>query len=871
MIPPKYKFYIGKSFVGIQQMIGTGIDNSGQFTDEADKCIYLYANPSWVVSPIFIGLQSIDRYNSIFFYDAKDALISYTPLAEYDSQVIIPPHNTKWWAIRFTLSDPNFLLKKDTTFIYSANSVNPHYKELNKRYSKENGQEFFRASIDGKVTLFGKDCDIVLKSDIESLFAFIIEKYDRTSNRWVEYYKGEFSKADCKLDYSKKSCEIKTNPIDEYTEIINGYENTYDLVKLAPELSKINLHKRSLTQIYIAGSNSITNFFGGTYWEADVNEAVDNKIDLINKYYFAYIKACNEFEIKGAEISDVNGVYAGDSGVWNQQKGYSVKTTKVISVGDKIQATLVPTVYDLSSNASRLAKTKDSNISGTKVFIENLYRLQLIKSSTSSVIYESDTIFYISSADDVHIDRKTIQMINKNDNLDSFIIDSPFVYRIFRRLLCDVESIEIENQALNTYEVPSDDFVSDNRNYKRCIGLNGGSIFCTSFVVDEPTRYGVNDYNKYFSNKFISSTLGIERPLPISRNSWANASLWYVYDKLYPIWEKKLRKLYTIKDNYSISAVIKSLLKKINPTISHEGTSEYSNFLYGNMSPISGIDRFYVYITQKTNILKGDYDQHAQKAEISLKNVMDMLRDCFRCYWYIENNKLKIEHISFFMKGGSYSQNASIQLDFTNLFDQFNNKAISAYQSEIEFDKSDLNSRYEFSWMDDATHIFGGVTIDVKSNYIQKDKTETVSINNFSSDVDYMLFNPLSFSSDGFALLCPVKNGNTLELPIAEVELKDENGEAFKAIAQNFYASWPYLVRFYMWDMPAEKIECNSVENLIVHSIKMCMKHDINITAEADLDILKLIKTFIGNGRIDRAQYNINTRNAKIKLSYIPI
>ena len=29
--------------------------------------------------------------------------------------------------------------------------VNPHYKELNKKYAKESGQEFFRISLDGKI------------------------------------------------------------------------------------------------------------------------------------------------------------------------------------------------------------------------------------------------------------------------------------------------------------------------------------------------------------------------------------------------------------------------------------------------------------------------------------------------------------------------------------------------------------------------------------------------------------------------------------------------------------------------------------------------------------------------------------------------
>ena len=133
------------------------------------------------------------------------------------------------------------------------------------------------------------------------------------------------------------------------------------------------------------------------------------------------------------------------------------------------------------------------------------------------------------------------------------------------------------------------------------------------------------------------------------------------------------------------------------------------------------MDRFYVFITLKTNILKGEYDQAAQKAEISFKDLMEMLRDCFRCYWYIEDGKFKVEHISFFIRGGSYSYSSNVQLDFTKLIDQFNKKPSTYFLSEIEYDKSDLNQRYEFGWMDDVTDLFGGMAqerVDYAGGYI---------------------------------------------------------------------------------------------------------------------------------------------------------
>lgn len=946
MVPPKYNFYIGKADeYSVYLNRNTAIDNSGNYDYKATSDKYASNKVALQTNKlIFFNLISVNSYNAIFFYDKDQNFISYKSLTSTNNTVIIPPTRAKYFAVRFTTVDANFAAKRTTSFIYFTEKVEPHYKDLNKKYAKESGQEFFRISLDGKINLFGDAYEIVKQSSLESQLIFIIEKYNRKSGKYLEYYKGEFNKTDCKFDYDKKKCELKTTAIDEYNEVMNKYDNTYDLIKLAPEITRIDLHKRSLMQVYVRGANSITNFFGGTYWEDDVNSAIDSHDDLINKYYFAYIKAGNEFYVKHAGIEAVNGVYAGTNGYWSQWNGYTC-----------YMGTETPMTH------------------------ANIY---IKRNSDNTILYKSEKQYIFTEEGNCYIGREDIVMVNVNNSSDKFTIESPFVYHIYRRLLCDVDTVKDSEGVKNTYNLPSDDFVTDNRNYKKCIGLRDGMFFCTSRAVDEPTKYGLNDYNQYFTNQFIPSSAGIGRALPISKNSWANASLWYVYDSFYEYFEERLRKQYTLKDSYSIGAAIKAILKKIDPTISHEPTAEYSQFLYGNDNPL-GLAKFYVYITQKTNILKGNYDQPAQKAETSLEELMKMLRDCFRCYWYIEDNKFKIEHIYFFMNGGSYSSQSSYQLDFTALTDQFNKKLSSYFQSEVEFEKSDLNQRYEFGWMDDVTDLFGGVAIDVKSQYIQKDKTEEINIGQFSSDVDFMLFNPSNFSDDGFALLCPIipnlartsevtynkyisnrgvisnvsdwnmitakvnpgsvlriyspnyiagsigalgyssqkvtsgqvsyvdmqnlpsdENGykvfniplgieyiyiniktssgdftysmklyvdNMLQLPIITVEdLIDENGDTYKAIAQNWYASWIYLQNLYMYDMPAQNIESNVVGTLYARDVKKCMKHTIEFPSEEDLDELELVKTAFGNGKIDEMSFNINTRQAKVNLLYRP-
>ena len=518
MVPPKYNFYVGKAnnYIRINQY--QSIDDYGNFDYDAGPDKYAIGYESIPEGKnLFIDLQSSNSYNALFFYDKNRVFISHMPISGVKNTVVVPPINAKYYAMRFSATDEIFMLKRNTDFVYYIESVNPHYKDLSKKYAKESGQEFFRESLDGKINLFGKDYEIVANSNLEDKLIFIVYKYNAKLNKWVEYYKGEFNKTDCKFDYDKKKCELKTTTIDNYNEVMNNYENAYDLIKLTPEISKINLHKRSLMQVYVRGANSISNFFGGIYWEDDINEAIDDHNALVNKYHFAYIKAGNEFYVKNAGIAAVNGVYAGTSGHWSQWNGY--------------------TCY-----------------MGTETPMTKAY-IYIKRNSDNTILYQSVQQWYFTEAGNCCIGREDIEMVNVNDSNDKFNIESPFVYHIYRRLLCDIDTVTDSEGTKNTYNLPSDDFVTDNRNYKKCIGLKGGMFFCTSRAVDEPTKYGLNDYNQYFTNEFIPLSAGVDRPLPISRNSWANASLWYVYDSYYSLFEKKLRKQYTLRDSYSIAAV----------------------------------------------------------------------------------------------------------------------------------------------------------------------------------------------------------------------------------------------------------------------------------------------------------------------------
>lgn len=129
-------------------------------------------------------------------------------------------------------------------------------------------------------------------------------------------------------------------------------------------------------------------------------------------------------------------------------------------------------------------------------------------------------------------------------------------HSIYQRLLCDVDSIEITSgNVKNTYDIPLEDIANNSNNYKKVIGLrSSNTIVATSRTSKQPTRFGINDNGDYFTSAFIPLSTGFSSPLPICRNSWSNASIWYIYSMAYDSIDTSTRKNISLKmhSNYQM-------------------------------------------------------------------------------------------------------------------------------------------------------------------------------------------------------------------------------------------------------------------------------------------------------------------------------
>lgn len=712
-------------------------------------------------------------------------------------------------------------------------TVRPNYKDdLTLDYELETNQRFYRAKLSGKINFVRADYDIINDAPFDSEFFLYIEKSDDWGQTYNQYYKAKFMKTDCTFNDDDKLVTVQPETIDQYNDVLAGLEKEYNLIELAPQIEFLTIRKRPLIQIYVPGDSIVSCFLGGTNWEQDANATTDQNA-LIQTYHFALCNILKEIQITSqGSPAVISGLYTGRMATGASANNFEGKLYPELNVNYYIY----------------ISQQRIDGLPFGAIIVEIRKR----SDDTAMFRYSKSTT---SPFDTLEFDLTAVEGSGATGTMHADMKS----YNIYARYLCDVEKID----DLNTYPLPADDIVDNNRNYRRAIGYAIDVAFISNNFSDTPTEWGLADNGKYFAPPY--SIYG-QTFYPIARSTWRYASLWFGFYLMDWLLEEKARKAYTLRDAFTLSSCINVLLKEFAPGITHEATPEYSQFLYNKNNPISGRS-FKLLISQKSNIINGEYKTPAQKAPITLQQIMTMLRDIYKCYWYIEDGKFKIEQVSWFRNGGSYGYNPIIDYDLTQLENVRNGKKLAFETSEYSFDKVEMPERYQFEWMDDVTTPFEGLPIEITSKYVTAGKIEEINISNFTSDIDLMLLNPGAISSDGFALFAAVtpSGGGQLELPFTR-----QTVDGVEYFLQNGYLAFINIQpTYWVYDMPARNFKINNSPYYAMGGLERKKKQTLNFPAgTTDPNPMLLVKTYIGNGQVDKLSVNLCSRNIKATLKY---
>ena len=693
-------------------------------------------------------------------------------------------------------------------------------------YALESNQEFYRAKLSGKLTFQMDDYTFISQQAFDEQFDCVISvSYDRGAT-WSIYWAGQFWKTDCQFNDDDKTVIVTPNVNDPYNAVLAGLEKEFNLIELAPVVQPVKIDKRSLIQVYVPGQSVIGCFLSNMWWEQEC-EKITSESDLVNVYHFQ--------KNIGREIAIV-------SGDMNPQLPLSFSGAIPNRTGEY--------GYYFYNGDWELLFDK-TEVDDTT----NIIKWEIIRRSDNAVLWRNEAIGPLAEEPTVPY---TVALPPVPDSgATGYVTLQYYDVSIYAR--------RVHNVSNTGYGLPSNDLVENNRNYTKVSPVDvSDQLIVSSTLQETPTEWGIYQPGLYYVMPYNAS-IGPARCYPIARSMWSEISFWFAVSQTDWQTEPAWRTEFTLKDAYPIYSVISVLLAKIAPGITHDGTTDYSEFLYGGQ-PLS-IPNQRVFITQKSNLTTAGYDQPAQKAPITLKVVLDMLRDCFRCYWFIDKDendvyRFRIEHIEYFRRGGTYTDNPVVGIDLTQQIVTRNGKPWAFAQNEYQFDKPDMAAWYQFGWMDNETELFNGLPMEILSKYVNQDKIETIEISQFSSDVDYMLLTPGDVSQDGFALLCPVPADGEYKLPYFTFNINHVD-----YVLQNAYAAFVYLQLHYRWDMPAKHYTRNGSEET-AKGIKKLKNQSVSFPALYDPEMVKLIKTQLGNGTIQKISINLSSRNAKATLKY---
>ena len=725
---------------------------------------------------------------------------------------------------RFTLSD------RTTTGTWTAHPV---YKDdLALEYAREQGQQFFRTKMSGKLNFVGADALWIIGRGYSHEIGVLLERSNDMGGTYTTAWTGHFFMTDCEVSLDDSRVTVQPTVDDDYNKILAGMEKEFNLVELLPDIFFVRMKKFPLIQIYYPAETTLSCIYNGMSWEQDVDSETSDEV-LTDEYHFFRNSDTREITLKQNGV--VYGIYQADVDV---------------PPGESYDADFLPV----------------SGGAGTKIHL--VYTQTAFYSIWIQLLDSSDNVLYEYEDQGAgNLDTSVLTFTMENEQ--GATMDGKILSRaIYSRILLDVEEFDGQETA----PLSSSDFCHDNRNYTRAIGfvLADRYLMTSTQTQVDPTEWGKASNGRYFVEPTASDDV-----FPIARTSWDSTSVWFVNDgNIISYIRSYGQERLVLRTAYPLTSVISVLLGQIDSAVSHEALPAYSHFLYDVNNPVytSMINRTLL-ITPKSNLIAGEFSQPASNAPITLKNVFDMLRDVFQCYWRLsrDNNgiKLVIEHISYYKNGGSYSQSPAVGFDTTAMLSR-NGEPWAFGTSVYKYDKEQMPQTYQFGWMDDCTEPFMGKSIEVISPYVEQGQIEETRVSMFTSDVDYILLNPQAISKDGFALMAGTPDNGDYRLSEGSLSAGSFPWQEHTLYLQNWELAYCYLqYRFWRSDLPARSVKING-QTTTATGVRRTKRQEIRFPVYGDPDPMQLVKTFLGNGNIEKMTLTLSSRIAKTVLKYDP-
>lgn len=689
--------------------------------------------------------------------------------------------------------------------------VYPRFNDVTFDYEREQGEIFYRKTFNGQVTFVGADYDLIANAPYATRFMLrITRRYPDGTTKQLSL--SEFYKTDCEFDMDKRIVTVSPKEIDKYQKVLDALDKEYNIKDLLPEMTNLTIYKRPLIQIYVLGDDVLQSYTAGTTFEQDCGIMDDSELE---QYHFqdnglmVALRAVMGSDPEGSS-PNVAGLYVG-----NGKLGYNFRLDGMDNTNYYVRFS------PLSNSTVRISIY---NSSGTELFYGSGGEAAL-------------SIFCNAVEGSGATGRVWVRFV---------------YYRVYARML--------HNKAEEGYPLAEDD-VTSNPNYTRVSTIDiSDNMRWSARTSTSPTEYGKTPGSTYYMPPYGPSVTFY----PVSITQWPDKtqygyylSIWFAYDSVITALDSRYRLAQVVSVAYQMTDVIKALIEANGLGVTFDNTSEYSTILFSNTTTFNvlGGRSITPFLVAKANIINGDYRKVYPEPSITLGQIFSMLKNTMQIYWYLDGSKIRLEHRRYFDNGLSYSGTPVVGYDLTELMCPRSSRSWASGRNQYKYDKDEMPERYQFGWMDTVTKPFSGYPIVVNSDAVEGGLIEEVTVENFTSDIDYMLTNPSGVSEDGFAIIGAILSGSNYLTPIVS-----QTTDKVAYNMQNGLMSYIYLHPIY-WldDMPAESLTINNAPYM-AHSVKRTKRQEIDFPSDNyEVDEYELIKTEMGDGQIDKLSVSLTS------------
>ena len=715
------------------------------------------------------------------------------------------------------------------------------------KYAMNDGTRYYKPSWDGTIRLIGDDYAWVMEgAGTATRFGTRYEidvKWRQDLGAWQQLITLQFVLTDCEIDADSETVTVKPSVKTPYQDVEDGLSREFNLVKLNPAMQPIYCRARPYIQLYYPGSDTVTNIQGSQSW--DVEATATTGINIVNTYKFTLAYALRVFQITSpsTDIADAKGTYLGEVYEARQDTYW----------------------FDSNDTPYRLKLTCLG--SGISYY----YRLILQdRENTAMAWYDYPTGVTQSLAWQEVTNSETAITLRHGTGVSPIQCTVAYnTQRLYSRVLCNSDDIG----GVATVNRPTSDICTYSPHYTKILQISLHDYLSHSVNVSlTPTEWG-RVYEDAWRLWYWNVPDTTSTWMPVQRPTWlvdydANLSWWMQYVSIFDAAMLQSSAFNVLPDTYSLASAIKALLAEVAPSVTFDATTAYSEFLFAATNPVLNATNFDLYITAKSNFLKGRYDIAAQNAPVTLRHILDFLRNALKCYWYIDStNKLRIEHVSWFMNGGAYGASAHvIGHDLTAMRNTRNGKAWSFGKDAWSYGKTEMPRTYTFAWMDEVSETFRGYQMTMLSPLVDKEKNEEAAVDKFTSDISYVMSTPDDISKDGFMVFACRYNSSLGAPLVADVLV---NGKEW---ACNGLLSFAYLEK-------TDVIKCDIADGGIeyadgttgsttMQSRNMEQKNVIVPLQTPQMEPVQLIRTGLGDGEVKEATINLSSLTANATLRY---